>query len=385
MRIYACTVHVYPCPKTSIDWSSRSQAFVPAAGPAGRASTARAKLAAQKQVSYGSNAWIGGSFFGWHIHIQLGRHITCNDFRGWNLEDHFSIQWYLIWTLGHNCVRLRLLWADFVWLRNFGAGVMMISMLPTATEIFSGPFAPRKLTKRALKKGLILGYPINIVDFSILDIKNCQKKETKNHKRQAFYDYLANDWAISTGEMPWASSGFAFADFLPASALEAVMFGRPNFCSNFVWVKIGENPSSFCWIFSWRWRMVKADLETGTSWFWVHGREVEAIQVLEEKAGQIQLGLVRGSEHLHISEFWTVTGVSNLQISGVLSGIPTIFSGLRGPVPSFFLLRTTQLGHFGVWVRYPKMGSIHLRFQSQFVASYCAKIVAAVDFPWFTL
>ena len=264
MRIYACTVHVYPCPKTSIDWSSRSQAFVPAAGPAGRASTARAKLAAQKQVSYGSNAWIGGSFFGWHIHIQLGRHITCNDFRGWNLEDHFSIQWYLIWTLGHNCVRLRLLWADFVWLRNFGAGVMMISMLPTATEIFSGPFAPRKLTKRALKKGLILGYPINIVDFSILDIKNCQKKETKNHKRQAFYDYLANDWAISTGEMPWASSGFAFADFLPASALEAVMFGRPNFCSNFVWVKIGEN----------RWKSIQflldflLEVKDGEGWSW---------------------------------------------------------------------------------------------------------------------
>eukprot|EP00435_Cladocopium_sp_Y103_P071296 s22_g37.t1 len=39
-------------------------------------------------------------------------------------------------------------------------------------------------------------------------------------QKQAFYDYLANDWAISTGEMPWASSGFAFADLLPASALE---------------------------------------------------------------------------------------------------------------------------------------------------------------------
>ena len=57
-----------------------------------------------------------------------------------------------------------------------------------------------------------------------------------------------------------------------------------------------------------------------------------------------------------------MTGVLNLQISRVLSGIPRIFSGLRGPVPSFFLLRTTQLGHFGVWVRYPTMGSIHLRF-----------------------
>ena len=122
----------------------------------------------------------------------------------------------------------------------------------TATEIFSGPFAPRKLTAVRPEKGVDSWISHQHSRFFDLGYQKLQRKETKNHKRQAFYDYLANDWAISTGEMPWASSGFAFADFLPASALEAVMFGRPNFCSNFVWVKIGENPSSFCWIFSWR-------------------------------------------------------------------------------------------------------------------------------------
>ena len=86
------------------------QAFVPA-GPAGRAS--RAKVAAQKQV------W---SFCG---HIMTHPHPTWTkyhiDFQwAWNLEDHFRIDLFnLDATVGHNCVHLRLLWADFVWLRNF--------------------------------------------------------------------------------------------------------------------------------------------------------------------------------------------------------------------------------------------------------------------------
>jgi len=40
-------------------------------------------------------------------------------------------------------------------------------------------------------------------------------------QKQAFYDYLANDWSVSSGELPWASSGFSFADLLPASSIEA--------------------------------------------------------------------------------------------------------------------------------------------------------------------
>ena len=117
---------------------------------------------------------------------------------------------------------------------------------------FLGAICPKETDKTRPEKGVDSWISHQHSRFFDLGYQKLPKKETKNHKRQAFYDYLANDWAISTGEMPWASSGFAFADFLPASALEAVMFGRPNFCSNFVWVKIGENPSSFCWIFSWR-------------------------------------------------------------------------------------------------------------------------------------
>ena len=259
MRIYACTVHVYPCPKTRIDWSSRSQAFVPAVGQAGRASTARAKLAAQKQVSNGWNAWIGGSFFGWHIHIQLGRHITCNDFRGWNLEDHFSIHLYSIWTLGHNCVRLRLLWADFVW-------------FPQA-----GPFAPRKLTKRSApwKRDSWISHQqiINIVDFSILDINNCNKK--REEKPEA------------PGVLRLFGQWLGYLNWWYAMGLQRLCLGRfsAGICAGGcdVWtsqflfqLRVGENrwrSIQFLLDFLlYRWRMVKADLETGSSWFWVAGR-----------------------------------------------------------------------------------------------------------------
>ena len=364
MRIYACTVHVYPCPKTSIDWSSRSQAFVPAAGPAGRASTARAKLAAQKQVSNGSNAWIGGSFFGWHIYIQLGRRITCNDFRGWNLEDHFSIQLYLIWTLGHNCVRLRLLWADFVWLRNFGAGAMMISIPQQQRRFSQGHLPQGNWPQCALKKGLILGYPINIVDFSILDIKNCKEKRRKTTSARRF----TTIWPMTGLSQLVRCHG-------PPAALPS-----PIFCRHLPWrlwcLDVPISVPTSC-----GWKSVKihpvfVGFSLGGEGWWrlilklepvdFLGREVEAIQVLEEKAGQIQLGLVRGSEHLHISEFWTVTGVLNLQISRVLSGIPRFFSGLRGPVPSFFYFARPNWAILGC-------GSDTPQWDQSICGSYCEK------------
>ena len=43
---------------------------------------------------------------------------------------------------------------------------------------------------------------------------------------KAFYDYLANDWSVSSGELPWASSGFSFADLLPESSIEARGLGQ---------------------------------------------------------------------------------------------------------------------------------------------------------------
>lgn len=385
MRIYACTVHVYPCPKTRIDWSSCSQAFVPAVGPAGRASTARAKQAAQKQVSNGSNAWIGGSLFGWHIHIQLGRHITCNDFRGWNLEDHFSIQLYSIWTLGHNCVRLRLLWADFVWLRIFDLyqknkkgfafaflllhGVFgpvswwshMISMLPTtATEIFSGgAICPKETDKTPgppWKRDSWISHQqiINIVDFSILDIKNFKKKETK--KPQA------------PGVLRLFGQWLGYLNWWDAMGLQRLCLGRCSagicaggcdvWTSQFLFqLRVGEN----------RWRsiqflldfllevMVKADLETGSSWVGVHGREVEAIQVLEEKAGQIRFGDWFGVPNISIFlSFEPWPGFRISRFLGFWVESPQFFQACEAQCLLFSLLRTTQLGHFGVWVRYPK-------------------------------
>lgn len=39
-------------------------------------------------------------------------------------------------------------------------------------------------------------------------------------QKQAFYDYLANDWSLSDGRRPWESLGFSMQDLLPFSEAE---------------------------------------------------------------------------------------------------------------------------------------------------------------------
>lgn len=67
--------------------------------------------------------------------------------------------------------------------------------------------------------------------------------------REAFYDYLANDWAVSNGELPWASSGFSIADLLPASSLEVAGSGKSGVVALRIALRIALRPvskKSFC-------------------------------------------------------------------------------------------------------------------------------------------
>ena len=102
----------------------------------------------------------------------------------WNLEDHFRIDLFnLDATVGHNCVHLRLLWADFVWLRNFDLYRRPKNALPSRFywccmvslgachydlydahnsngDFLRGAICPKEtdVSQCALKKGLVLGY-----------------------------------------------------------------------------------------------------------------------------------------------------------------------------------------------------------------------------------